>query len=145
MTTPQRISYAQAELSVPDHRQSVVQLLRDANAFLTNLQGGMGDLRSILARSSDLEATTLSKVSPEVIPLVANITTTAIAAGAALGKLPDPIDSQESLFNFGARVAFAFNPSFQRPLTDRLRAFAALEAYVADMRTQVVTRLEDLR
>jgi hypothetical protein len=145
MTTPDRTSYAHAELSMPDHRQNVVQLLRDANAFLTNLQGAMRDLRTILSRSSDLEATTLSKVAPEVIPLVATITTTAIAAGAALGKLHEPIDSQESLFNFGERVAFAFNPTFQRPLADRLRAFTALESYVTDMRTQVVSRLQDVR
>lgn len=130
---------------MPDHRQSVVQNLRDAGTFLTNLQRSMGELRNILARSSDLEATTLSKVSPEVIPLVASITTTAIAAGAALAKLPDAIDGQESLFNFGERVAFAFNPSFQRPLSDRLRAFGALEDYLHEIHEHVVARLDTVR
>ena len=130
---------------MPDHRQSVAQLLRDADAFLLNLQRSMSDLRVILARSSDMEATTLSNVSAEVIPLVANITTTAIAAGAVLAKLPDPIDGQEILFNLGERLAYAFNPSFRRPLSERIRAHGALESSLNDIRDQVVLRQQVFR
>lgn len=145
MTTPDRALHGPAEITMPEHRQSVVQLLRDADTFLLNIQKSMGELRSIFARTSDLEATTLSKVSAEVIPLIATITTTAIAAGAVLGKLPEAVDGQESLFNLGERIAFAFNPIFQRPLSDRLRACSALEADLSDIREQVLERLQNFR